>query len=159
MLTENILHLNVLDFVVSGFVGQLQQWSQCSVLSREFCSLASFHHIQSFLPAGLQPLKRPSLDLMVSYVILHNPSTTNETQMQPCEHDCCCYEASCRMKPWQHLSPQSMHDLTLPKAKHFQLSLWRMLALDSFLVISERSLGITPPYPLMHCVPYSCDQT
>lgn len=137
---------------VSGLAGQLQQWPWGSVLSREFCSPVGF------LPAGLEPLKIPSLDRMVAYAILHNPSPTNESQMQPCEHEGFSYEVSCRMKPWQHLSPQSTNDLTLPTTKHFQLPSGGCCHVP-FLLFYERSLGTTPHHPLRQRFPYSYDQT
>lgn len=44
--------------------------------------------------ADLQSPKRPALDLMVFYVVLHNPSpANNEIQMHPCEHEGCSHDS------------------------------------------------------------------
>lgn len=96
LLTENILHLNVLDSVVSFRV--------CRVASALALMLRPLQRIlfpgMLGCSASLQSLKRPALDLMVFYVVLHSPSPANNLiQMHPCEHEGCSSEASCRMKP------------------------------------------------------------
>jgi len=124
---------------VSGSLEQLQHWPHYFLLSREFCSLESFLHIESFLSADPKPLKGPcGLLCCPTQLWSCNKWGPNASS----EHEDWSRESS--MSSW------SVHDLTLTVAKYFQVFFWRILPCSCccyFWEISE-----FPIYYVPHCL-------